>query len=103
MDFPDDEAREWVDQFRLAKREPSLLPYFIARQETIEDHLVAAIADRTGTDPERDLYPTLVATAASGAVKAAMRIWSSRRSTLPLADLISDALDRLGRGLPQPD
>lgn len=103
MDFPDDEAREWVAQFRLAKREPSLLPYFIARQEKIEDHLVAAIADRTGTDPERDLYPTLVAAAASGAVKAAMRIWSTRRSTLPLTELIAQTLDRLGRGLPQPE
>ncbi len=103
MDFPDDEAREWVAQFRLAKREPNLLPYFIARQETIEDHLVAAIADRTGTDPERDLYPTLVAAATTGAVKAAMRIWTTRRSTLPLAALIAEALDRLGQGLPQPE
>ncbi|WP_161606186.1 TetR family transcriptional regulator [Microlunatus speluncae] len=102
MDFPDDEAREWVDQFRLAKREPSLLPYFIARQEVVEEHLVAAIADRTGTDAEHDLYPTLVATAASGAVKAAMRTWSTRRSPLPLATLITEALEQLGRGLPQP-
>jgi len=103
MDFPDDEAREWVAQFRLAKREPSLLPYYIARQEIIEDHLVAAIADRTGTDAEHDLYPTLVAAVASGAVKAAMRTWSARRSPLPLAALITEALDQLGRGLPQPE
>ncbi len=103
MDFQEDEAREWVAQFRLAKREPSLLPYFIARQELVEDQLISVIADRTGTDPEHDLYPTLVAAAAGGSVKAAMRIWSTRRSTLPLTALISDALDRLAEGLPQPD
>jgi AcrR family transcriptional regulator len=102
MKFGDDDAREWVAQFRLARREPSLLPYFMARVHEMERHLVSAIAARTGTDPEHDLYPALVATAAGGAIKAALRVWSDRRSPLPLADLVADALDQLGRGLPEP-
>lgn len=98
----DDDIFEWVVQFRLAGRTPNLYPHLMARHEGLENRLVSAIANRTGTDAERDLYPILVAASAGGAMKAAMRTWSEG-STEPLATLISEAFDRLGEGLPEPD
>lgn len=102
LDMREDNLNEWVAQLRLTRRTPSLYPYFVARQEEAERELVSVIADRTGTDPEHDLYPNLVVAVFIGAAKVAIRIWTEQRHSAPLATLISEALQQLSRGLPEP-
>ncbi|MGE5597277.1 MAG: hypothetical protein ACM3S1_14730, partial [Hyphomicrobiales bacterium] len=62
--------------------------------------LVDAIAERTGLDPAKNLYPSLVVAAAV----AAMRLASARASTPGFAKdrraLITEAFESLAAGLP---
>jgi len=66
-----------------------------------ETELAVAIAERTGTDVARDLYPSLVATAVLAAVNTAMRHWL-RDQSVPIAGLLTTTLDLLAAGLPTP-
>jgi hypothetical protein len=57
-----------------------------------EAPLAEAIAERTGTDTARDLYPTLAAAAAVSALRATIEFWPSASSTPPsLRDLLRQA------------
>jgi hypothetical protein len=85
-----------------------LLPHQLASYEAAEQHLVIAIAARTGTDPERDLYPALLAAATIAALRVAVARWLATDSpTGPnaadeLASLLRAALDQLGHGFDEP-
>jgi AcrR family transcriptional regulator len=58
-----------------------------------EAPLAEAIADRTGTDPGRDLYPSLAAAAAVSALRATIRFWLNVSGTPPsLRDLLRRAI-----------
>jgi hypothetical protein len=58
-----------------------------------EAPLAEAIADRTGTDAGRDLYPHLAAAAAVGAVRATIGFWLGASGTPPrLRDLLGPAV-----------
>ncbi|MEU4234627.1 TetR family transcriptional regulator [Nonomuraea sp. NPDC026600] len=67
-----------------------------------DGELAAAVAERTGTDPERDFYPQLVATAVIVATQAAVRHWLLAEPAVPLVPLIEEALRQLGAGFPDP-
>lgn len=64
--------------------------------------LAAAVAERTGTDAARDLYPHLVAVTAGSAVQAAVAHWLRADPPVPLVPLLREALDTLAAGLPDP-
>lgn len=68
----------------------------------VEDDLIAAIAARTGTDPERDMYPRLVAGAVFIAQQAAIEIYVRAEPPVPVDTLIRQALATFAAGLPQP-
>jgi AcrR family transcriptional regulator len=58
-----------------------------------EAPLAEAIADRIGTDADRDLYPHLAAAAAVGAVRATIGFWLSASGPPPrLRDLLRQAI-----------
>ncbi len=62
--------------------------------------LVEIIAERTGTDPASDLYPSLLNYAAMGAVRAAMETHAAGTADRSVEELIREAFDRLRRGFP---
>ena len=62
--------------------------------------LVEIIAERTGTDPASDVYPSLLNYAAMGAVRAAMETHITGTTGRSAEDLIRDAFVRLRRGFP---
>ncbi|GAB0102076.1 TetR family transcriptional regulator [Nocardia sp. JMUB6875] len=68
----------------------------------IQEAVIAAIAERTGTDPERDLYPRLVAAVASAAQQAAFEIYVRSDPPQPIPVLIRQAMAALAAGLPEP-
>lgn len=68
--------------------------------------LAEEIARRTGTDPERDLYPRLTAAAVMAAVRAALDHWLAAHSEqgrrVPVTVAVDEALRALAAGLPVP-
>ncbi|MEU7889197.1 TetR family transcriptional regulator [Microbispora bryophytorum] len=94
--------QQWQTGIRLMISEPSLQGEMLKADAIAEDELAAAIAERTGTDVARDLYPRLVAGAAGAAIRVAMDHWLRSDPPVPVKPLIEDALDRLSAGLPEP-
>ncbi|SHF86849.1 acyl-CoA-like ligand-binding transcription factor [Streptoalloteichus hindustanus] len=97
---PPDQA--WTAGVRLMISEPALQGEFLKASAAAEDEFAAAIAERTGTDPERDLYPRLVAGAVGAALRAASEQWLRADPPVPIAPLVRDALRQLAAGLPVP-
>jgi AcrR family transcriptional regulator len=65
--------------------------------------LVEAIAERTGTDPEKDLYPRLVANVTIGAVNAVLSGYLSTAEPFEaVPSLLREAFARVAEGLPPP-
>ena len=60
------------------------------------------VAERTGTDAGRDMYPWLVAAAVSAAIRVANEQWLRAEPPVPLAPLLREALTRVAAGLPAP-
>jgi MftR C-terminal domain len=67
---------------------------------SIEAALAAAIADRTGTDAARDLYPRLVAGVAVSATQTAFDHWRASDSTAPFPGVLREVLRHVAAGLP---
>ncbi|MFI9639295.1 TetR family transcriptional regulator [Micromonospora sp. NPDC051925] len=93
---------EWVDGLRVMLAEPALQGEMLRAGAVAEAELAAAVAERTGTDLRRDLYPHLVAASVSAAVNAAMRHFVRADPPIPIERLLPDALAQLAAGLPAP-
>jgi hypothetical protein len=70
-----------------------------ARFAALERALVEAIAARTGTDPDRDAYPQLVAGVTTISMKVAMRRWTSSDDGRSLEEYVEESIDVVRRGL----
>jgi len=93
---------EWTAGVRLMLSEPELQGEFLKASMAAERECAEAIAERTGTDPGRDLYPRLVAAAVSAAIRVANEQWLRAEPPVPLAPLLRDALTQIAAGLPAP-
>jgi AcrR family transcriptional regulator len=69
---------------------------------SIETALAAAIAERTGTDAELDLYPRLAAGVAVSATQTAFDHWRVSESTAPFPEVLREVLRHVAAGLPAP-
>lgn len=63
---------------------------------------VAAIAERTGTDPERDMYPHLVAAVVRAVGDVAMDEYANSNPPVPFPALLRQAFAAVAAGLPEP-
>jgi AcrR family transcriptional regulator len=63
---------------------------------------VDAIAERTGTDPARDLYPRLVAAVVRAVGDSAMETYARSEPPVAITDLLSGGLAAVAAGLPEP-
>jgi AcrR family transcriptional regulator len=70
---------------------------FVAQQA-----LAHAIAKRTGLDPKREMYPSLVAATAFAAVSTVLERWLRQKQPQPLLPMMRKALELLQHGLPEP-
>ncbi|HTK63201.1 MAG TPA: TetR/AcrR family transcriptional regulator [Pseudonocardia sp.] len=93
--------RDRVAQLRLVRRTPALLPHQLAAYETTESTLAQVIAERTGTDVDTELYPSLVAASVVAALRVTVTHWMNAETGGPedLIRLIGNALDQLTNGL----
>ncbi|MFD9888019.1 TetR/AcrR family transcriptional regulator [Amycolatopsis sp. NPDC059027] len=67
-----------------------------------DGELVAVIAERTGTDPARELYPRLVAGAIGAAWQAAADVYLHSDPPVPIVSLLRRAIEEIAAGLPDP-
>jgi AcrR family transcriptional regulator len=79
--------------------------YFSSKYEAIcaigTEALAEAIAARTGTDLEQDMYPRILAGAVIAAAQVAVRQWSVADPPVPLGPLLRRALEQLATACPR--
>jgi AcrR family transcriptional regulator len=92
----------WMSGIRLMTRHPAHRGEFLKAHSAALEALTAAVAERTGTDVRRDLYPHLVAGAVGAAVLAAIQLWLDGDAPAPLPELLRDGLAQVAAGLPAP-
>jgi AcrR family transcriptional regulator len=93
---------EWIAGVRLMISEPELQGEFLKAGAAAERECAVVIAERTGTDADRDMYPRLVAAAIGAAILVANEQWLRAEPPVPLAPLLRDALTQIAAGLPEP-
>jgi AcrR family transcriptional regulator len=79
---------------------PALLGQHLAALERVHDLLTDVVAERTGTDPRRDLTPRLLALSTTTAMSSSARLWALGEVQTSLPDLVRDALTQLRAGIP---
>ncbi|MGH7641676.1 MAG: TetR/AcrR family transcriptional regulator [Candidatus Dormibacteria bacterium] len=93
---------EWPLRMEVVQASPDLLPRMMASFAAYERALVEVIACRTGTDPDRDLYPALTTAIAMGAFRAVLAAWRSSPRSRPLSEILDSAFTQVAAGLPAP-
>jgi len=92
---------DWLARFKEARTDLHLRAAQAARMEAIEHTIAEALAERLGTDPERDPYPGLLAVLASGVFRTSLASWASSGGSVPLEHLLDLAFQALADGLPE--
>jgi AcrR family transcriptional regulator len=90
------------ESLRLVLDDPMLRAELVKGSFAAASALTAAIAERTGTDPDRDLYPALVASVALAAQTTVLDRWLRADPPESLASLLRDAMAQVAAGLPEP-
>jgi AcrR family transcriptional regulator len=85
-------GRERVAPIRLMMTSPALQGEALKTMVAAERPLAKAIAERTGADPQGDLYPHVLAAAVMAAVRAATGHWIASEGAAALPDLIRQAV-----------
>ncbi|KAE8765548.1 TetR/AcrR family transcriptional regulator [Georgenia thermotolerans] len=82
---------------------PALHPYQVAQYDELEASLREAIAARTHTNGDTDVYPWIAAAAAVSAISSSIRLWARTESgPEALPELIGAAFDQIAGGLRPP-
>lgn len=92
----------WLHGLRLMLDEPAMHGEMFRVNAEATSTLTAAVAGRTRTDPQHDVYPELVATVICAAIGVAMRRWVAADPPVPFMPLLRDVLTPLAAGLPEP-
>jgi len=91
----------WATQMKAAQADPQFRAAQAAHGAQTEARLAAALAERLGSDPERDPYPLMLASAAMGVLRATLSFWASSGGTVPLEELTDAAFQALADGFPE--
>jgi AcrR family transcriptional regulator len=95
-----DPAR-WARKMKAAHADPQLRAAQAAHMAKVESGFAAALAERLGTDPNRDPYPMILASAATGILRATLSFWAATGGAVPLEQLTDAALQALADGFPE--
>ena len=93
----DDPAR-WVLRMKAAPADPQLRAAQAAHMSEVESGLASALAERLGADPELDPYPMLLASVATGVLRATMMFWAATGGAVPLEQLTDAAFQAVADG-----
>lgn len=91
----------WLRRMKSAHADPQLRAARAAQMAMVERAIADGLAERLGTDPERDPYPGLLAATAAGVFRASISFWAGSGGTVPLEHLVGQAFGALAEGLPE--
>ena len=91
---------DWLRRIKEARTDPHLRAAHAAQMAMVERAVTEGLAERLGTDPERDPYPGLLAATAAGVLRASITFWAGSGGTVPLDQLVDLAFQALADGLP---
>lgn len=94
--------QRWRDGLRLMLAEPALQGEIVKSSAAAQDELARAVAERTGTDADHDVYPKLVAAVINAGSSVAVEHCLKAESPMPLPPVLTEVFDRLAAGLPVP-
>jgi AcrR family transcriptional regulator len=86
---------EWVAGLKLVLTAPAIRGEYLKVNSEMQQALADAIAVRTGTDLEQDMYPGILAGAVVAAAQVAVSRWAGADPPVPLRPLLRRALDQL--------
>lgn len=92
---------DWLRRMKEARTDPHLRAAHAAQMAMNERAITEGLAERLGTDPDRDPYPALLAASATAVFRASMTFWASSGGTMPLGQLIDLEFQALADGLPE--
>ena len=95
------DAADWLRRMKEARTDPHLRAAHAAQMAMVERAIAEGLAERLGTDPDRDPYPGLLAAVAAGVFRASMTFWAGSGGTVPLDQLIDLTFRALADGLPE--
>jgi AcrR family transcriptional regulator len=98
----DTDHRELLQRMQVIRTDPRLVAHHVARWGDLERELVAALAERRGTDPDNDHYAGLVVATTLAAGRVAVMSWCDNEGRVALTELLPRYLDVLGAGLAEP-
>jgi AcrR family transcriptional regulator len=90
---------QWLAGIRLMMTEPALQGEMARANAVASEGLAQAIADRTGAD---GMYPRLVAGVVGATVAVAIEELMRAGQTRSIYELLTEALDQVAAGLPEP-
>jgi AcrR family transcriptional regulator len=93
-------SAQWLAQIKAVHSDPHLRAAAMTHIENHERVILAALAERLGTDPETDPYPTLLAAAAMTATRVAIVYWARSGGSGSPSTLAEEAFVGLAAGLP---
>jgi AcrR family transcriptional regulator len=95
------DAAGWLGRIKSAQVDPHLRAAHAAHLAASERLMAEALAERLGTDPDRDPYPGLLAAVATGVLRATLSFWAGSGREVPLDQLTTLAWQALAAGLPE--
>lgn len=87
--------KEWIEGVRLVIKSPALQGEYLKTHYAAQRTLAAAIADRTGSDLEADMFPAVLAGAVTAAIQVAQERWLHADPPVAVVPLIRQALGAL--------
>lgn len=94
--------RAWVEGLRLMVAEPTLQGEFQKAGAAAEAEFALVVAERTGTDVTRDVYPRLVAGVVGAALNVVTQQWLAAEPSQSMESVLRDVFGQLAAGLPAP-
>jgi AcrR family transcriptional regulator len=86
---------DWLAGLKLVLTAPAIRGEYLKVNSEMQQALAEAIAVRTGTDLEQDMYPRILAGAVVAAAQVAVSRWAAADLPVPLGPLLRRALDQL--------
>jgi AcrR family transcriptional regulator len=91
----------WLARMKAANVDPHLRAAQAAHMAAVERVLAGALAERLGTEADRDPYPLLLVSASMGAMRAVVMMWAGIGGAVALERLTDAAFQCLAEGFPE--
>jgi AcrR family transcriptional regulator len=91
-----------MDAIQLMLTEPALHGEILKATAIAQEELAKAVAERTGTDVTRDVYPGLVAAVVNAGSAKAVEHWLRTDPTGSVVPFLRDVFEQITAGLPVP-